>query len=543
MRLFFRPAFLLLRHMNVIGNITAIITILAVGQFAALWYGWGGGDSAVHSAVALTIALAAFGFAVYLMYGLAIGNKIGLDKLSATLERVASGDLSTRVQVPRAVREYKSEVGRIWAATASMGSNLLEIVSQVRASADHIAGGAHEVAAGYTHLSQRTEEQAATLEQTAASMEQLSATVKQNADHCRQANTRVEEAGIRAEEAGQSMQRVTSTMIDIESGSKKMSEIIGLIEGIAFQTNILALNAAVEAARAGEQGRGFSVVAAEVRSLAQKSAQAAEEIKGLIEASAQDVADGAALATQAQQAVDRAVAGVQEISQLIESIAASSTEQSAGVQEIGKAIAQLESVTQQNAALVEEGSATAAAFEQEAARLLEVVGAFKIDRTRDRERAVKLVKRAIAYAEANGPERAFKEIQNPHGQFVEGERYIVVWNVNGVMQASPISQHFIGQDMTEHTDPYGKKYTRELLEIARTKGNGWVDYHLRNPAKDNVVEPKSLYIERHGDLVFGCGIYRPEAERTLPAGGYSPEPAEPAAHPTPTLPKRASAGT
>jgi methyl-accepting chemotaxis protein len=440
-----------------------------------------------------------------------------MNRLGSTLERVASGDLSMRIQAPRDVANKRTEVGRIWAAMVQMGANLLEIVDQVRASADHIANGAHEIAAGYGDLSQRTEEQASTLEETAASMEQLSATVKQNADHCRLANTRAEENGTRAEAAGESMRRVTSTMSRIEGGSKKMSEIVDLIEGIAFQTNILALNAAVEAARAGEHGRGFSVVAAEVRSLAQRSAQAAEEIKTLIAASTQDVSAGVALVNQAHDAVARAVDGIREVWELLDSIARASDEQNAGVVEIGRALSQLENVTQQNAALVEEGAAAATTFEQEAMRLIEVVGAFKVDRMQDRDAAVALVKRAVAHVQAVGPDRAFQDFDDTDGSFVEGERYIVAWDINGVMRASPISQHFVGQDMTEHADPNGKKYTREVLEVARLKGKGWVDYHLRNPAKNNAIEPKSLYVERAGDLIFGCGIYRPEAERNTGA--------------------------
>jgi methyl-accepting chemotaxis protein len=502
MKLFFAPAFKFLNHMGVMGNATVIFALLAAGQAAALL-----------PQGSLILALALFAVGVYLLFALAMINKLGMDRMATTLDRVASGDLSNRVQAPRGLINLRTEAGRIWVAMTQMGNNLLDIVGQVRASADHIANGAHEIACGYSDLSQRTEEQASTLEETAASMEELSATVKQNADHCRQANSRAAENGTHAEEAGTSMRRVTDTMARIETGSKKMSEIIGLIEGIAFQTNILALNAAVEAARAGEHGRGFSVVAAEVRSLAQRSAQAADEIKSLIAASTQDVSAGVDLTNQAHDAVERAVNGIREVQELLDSIARASEEQNAGVIEIGRAISQLENVTQQNAALVEEGAAAAGAFEQEASRLIDVVGAFKVDRMQDRDAAVSLVKRAVAHVKAVGPERAFKEFDNPNGAFVEGERYVVAWEINGVMRASPISQNFIGTDMTEHTDPRGKKYTHEVLEVARTKGKGWVDYHLRNPAKNDAIEPKSLYVERSGNFIFGCGVYRPEAEQ------------------------------
>ena len=511
MRAFFKPAFRVFDRLRAMTALAVMIALVAIGQAAAFRAAWNPDGGTTDPTAWLLAAAVSFCALVYLLVALALANKIAMERMSAALERLGSGDLTVRVRVPRGL-DARTEAGRMWGAMTQLGDSLLGIVRQVRASADHIAQGAHEIAAGYTHLSQRTEEQAATLEETAASMEQLSAAVKQNAEHCRRANAKAEETGQLAEEAGRAMQRVTATMSDIQAGSRKMSEIIGLIEGIAFQTNILALNAAVEAARAGEQGRGFSVVAAEVRSLAQRSAQAAEEIKSLIEAATEDIAGGSALVAQAEQAVGRAVAGVREIAALIESIAGSSEEQAAGVQEIGKALAQLEGVTQQNAALVEEGAAAASAFEQEAARLLEVVGAFKIDRSEDRERAVALVKRAIAHLRAVGRERALADINDPHGPFVEGERYVFVWDLQGRMRASPASRHLIGQDMTERTDADGKKYAKEILELARTRGMGWCDYRLRNPAKNDVIEPKSAYFERADELVFGCGIYRPEAD-------------------------------
>lgn len=504
MRFFFAPAFGIISRLSVLGTIWLIIALLAIGQFAT----FGAHDWPV-------VALVAFGIAVYLLIGHALASRFRMRRVADTVTRIASGDISARVEPPRGIIHKKSEVGRIWRALVLMSTNLLDIVGQVRTSADHIAHGAHEIASGYSDLSQRTEEQASTLEETAASMEQLSATVKQNADHCRQANVRAEENGARAEEAGEAMRRVTETISRIELGSKKMSEIIGLIEGIAFQTNILALNAAVEAARAGEHGRGFSVVAAEVRTLAQRSAEAAEEIKNLIEASTDDVSGGVVLVAQAQDAVDRAVSGIREVRELIDSVARASEEQNAGVVEIGRAISQLETVTQHNAALVEEGAAASASFEQEAARLIHVVGAFKIDRNKDREEAVAMVKRAIEHAQATGIGRAMKDIGNPKGAFVEGERYVIVWNQDGVVLASAGSPQFTGRNMMELTDVDGKKITRDMLNIAHTKGTGWYDYRMTNPATGR-IEPKSLYIEQYGDFSFGCGIYRPEAEQDAP---------------------------
>jgi len=235
---------------------------------------------------------------------------------------------------------------------------------------------AKEIAAGHVNLSQRTEEQASTLEETASGMEELSATVKQNAENCQLASALSRSADEVAQRGAQTVHRVVERMAMIDGSSRKIADIIGVIEAIAFQTNILALNAAVEAARAGEQGRGFAVVASEVRGLAQRSAQAAKEIKALIEESALDVAEGGKLVDESGRIINEVVASVQKVTDLVGQIAVASKEQSSGVHEINKAIMQMESVTQQNAALVEQATASTLAFEEQAANLIAATGEF-----------------------------------------------------------------------------------------------------------------------------------------------------------------------
>ncbi len=324
------------------------------------------------------VAVTAMLTGTYFYFGLSSWQTISSLYMARTSRKLAGGDLNWTVKVNASAEAARLEGFIVNRALANINKNFSNIVRQVRASADAIVDGARAVARGHVNLSQRTEEQASTLEETAASMEELTATVKQNAEHCREASRAIEEVGARAEEAAQTMQEVRRTMTGIEESARRMAQFVDGVETIAFQTNLLALNAAVEAARAGEQGRAFAVVAAEVRALAQHSAKATEEIKALIAESAGQVSEGATLVAQAEQTVSAAAAGVQQVVELIGETAAASAEQNAGMQAIGKALSQLDSVTQQNAALVEEGSAVATSFEQEAQRLMTLVNVFQL---------------------------------------------------------------------------------------------------------------------------------------------------------------------
>ena len=289
-------------------------------------------------------------------------------------DAVSKGDLTCEV-----VAEGNDELAHLQRSLDSMVSGLRKVVSSVRAGVDSVATASDQIASGNSDLSARTEQQASSLEQTAASMEQLSSTVKQNTDSARQANQLAAAASDVAGRGGKAVGQVVETMVEIEASSRKIAEIIGVIDGIAFQTNILALNAAVEAARAGEQGRGFAVVASEVRTLAQRSAAAAKEIKGLIDDSVGKVNDGSALVHKAGATMGEIVASVQRVTDIMAEISAASQEQSAGIEQVNQTVVQMDETTQQNAALVEEATAAARAMEEQAGQLSEAVSIFVVD--------------------------------------------------------------------------------------------------------------------------------------------------------------------
>ncbi|MFA9216152.1 MAG: methyl-accepting chemotaxis protein, partial [Sphingomonadaceae bacterium] len=292
----------------------------------------------------------------------------------AFAQRVAAGDLTSRIDVTS-----RDETGELMAALRDMNAALVTIVGQVRVGTDTIATASSEIAAGNMDLSSRTEQQAGSLEETASSMEELTAAVKQNADSAVQARDLAASASEVAVRGGNVVADVVRTMGSINESARKIADIIGVIDGIAFQTNILALNAAVEAARAGEQGRGFAVVANEVRNLAQRSASAAKEIKVLIDDSVEKVGVGSQLVDQAGLTMHEVVASVQRVSTIISDITGASEEQRVGIEQVNEAITQMDQVTQQNAALVEQAAAAANAMQDQAAALSEAVQIFRLD--------------------------------------------------------------------------------------------------------------------------------------------------------------------
>jgi methyl-accepting chemotaxis protein len=336
-----------------------------------------------------------------------------LGELSQLLQAIASGDLSVRMH-----GDFHGVFATMRDDANATAEQLAAIVGRIQNAAASINVASSEIAAGNDDLSRRTEQQAASLEETAASMEELTSTVKQNAEHARQANQLAVGAATVASQGGEVVAQVVSTMSGIETSSKRIADIISVIDGIAFQTNILALNAAVEAARAGEQGRGFAVVASEVRTLAQRSANAAKEIKGLIDDSVGRVADGSLLVNRAGQTMQEIVASVQRVTDIIGEISAASQEQSAGIEQVNRTVTKMDETTQQNAALVEEATAAARAMEDQAAQLSDAVAAFRLERHAARASAPVASPVATTVAARTAADPQTTPAPQPHAQAI-----------------------------------------------------------------------------------------------------------------------------
>ncbi|MBW8758358.1 MAG: HAMP domain-containing protein [Burkholderiales bacterium] len=329
-----------------------------------------------HRASLVSIVLMLVAGAAGIGVGVLFSRKITrpVDDAVTVAEAIAGGDLTSEVRVAG-----RDEIAQLLKALATMQGSLAGVVSNVRSNSESVATASSQISQGANDLSARTEEQASALQQAAASMEQLSSTVRQNADNAQSANQLALGASAVARKGGDVVGEVVETMKGIDDSSKRIVDIIGVIDGIAFQTNILALNAAVEAARAGEQGRGFAVVAGEVRSLAQRSSDAAKEIKALISASVERVEHGSALVDRAGETMTEIVSSIARVTDIMGEISAASTEQSSGVGQIGDAIAQMDQATQQNAALVEESAAAAESLKGQAHQLVQAVSVFKLE--------------------------------------------------------------------------------------------------------------------------------------------------------------------
>ena len=495
------PAFAVLKRLSFGAgfSLTAIAFVLpALAAFALLPE-----LSALQpSGMLLVGALTALAF--YLLFSLYAYMIFGVSRLIRVAERIAAGELLAD-RGATGDGSTSNTTDRLWTSIMKMNATLHLIVQQVRASAEVVVSTSRHIVEGNKHLASRTEEQASSMEETAAGVEELAASARSNAQDCKEATGIAASAREVAVLATEQMAQMARTMQEIDARARRVGEILGTVEGIAFQTNILALNAAVEAARAGDQGRGFAVVAAEVRSLAQRSAVAAKEIKEILGQSQSGVAEGKQLAGAAEATMGQVLGRVQDVGEVIQRIAMASAEQSAGVAEIDRALSRIDSMAQENAALVEEANSAGMALDREAGRLLEAVSKFKTDRGAERSRAVKQVKDAVKHVQARGAKAACDDFNDKTGRF-GGEDYVFALDMTGVRRAYAPDPSVVGRNDIEAPDADGKPFGREILRIASTQGIGWCDFKFLNP-KSGRIEPKSVYIERVGDLILGCGIY------------------------------------
>jgi methyl-accepting chemotaxis protein-2 (aspartate sensor receptor) len=463
-----------------------------------------------HEATALRNVSAAAAFIALLiltalLYSAIRKNVTGpLAQATRVARQLATGDLTTRLETKRT-----DEIGQLLSAINSIGQGLANVVWNIRHGTETLSTATSEIAAGNLDLSSRTEQQASSLEETASAMEEMTSTVKENAANAEQANTLARNASQVAVKGGNAVAEVVSTMDSINQSSKKIVDIISVIDGIAFQTNILALNAAVEAARAGEQGRGFAVVASEVRSLAQRSSAAAREIKSLIEDSVDKVQSGSKLVAQAGTTMQEVVSSIKSVDDIMAQISSASREQSIGIEQVNQAIAQMDQVTQQNAALVEQAAASAESLQSQTTELNNVVSIFKIksgshgsmDEARD------MVSKAIESMYENGKEKTFAEISNKLGQFCDRDLYVVVYDMHGRNLAHGANPALIGKDLIDAKDGAGNPFVRERIAIIQNTGKGWQDYMFLNPISKQ-IEAKSMYLDKYEDLIIGCGVYK-----------------------------------
>lgn len=488
-----RPGLWWMRRLRLPGKL-GTLAVLITGTLAAAWLG-----------APMWVDLAGAGVVLYALLALYLSLVNDMAALSGAMARITDGDLCVH-----AATGGCDEMAQMAQALDAMVLRLSSMVADIRSNAALVAHAGQSLAHGNRELADRTEQQAANLEETAASVEQLSSTVQNNAQTAQGADQRAGQMRQAADTGAEAMGRAVQSVQAIQQGARRMTEIIGTIDAIAFQTNILALNAAVEAARAGEQGRGFAVVASEVRMLAKRSADAAREIRDLINASVTQVEASAGLIRTAGEGITDMAGGMRSVAASMSEISSSSAEQSTGLREISSAVQQLDQITQRNAQMVSQAVGQAEALESRASTLSRAVSAFRLQQG-TAEEAVALVKRAAALHKGSSRDQFLARITDKSQPFNDRDMYVFVLDAGGTYRAFGGNPAKVG---TRVQDIPGIDGDRLMAEIAAQAdiGPGWVEYDITNPAT-GAVQTKMSFVERVGDLYLGCGVYKALAAR------------------------------
>jgi methyl-accepting chemotaxis protein len=484
----FSPGAWLMRRLHLSGKLILILVVMLLA-YAALQ--WGGAVAGTLGLVLLLYLMAAFYFSFM----------ADLRRVMRFMEQTAHGNLREKVDT-----RGGDELAEMALAMQGMVGSLSAMVASIRSNSALVAHAGQSLAAGNRELSDRTEQQAANLEQTSASVQELSSTVQDNARTTQQANTQAAQVRDVADRGAQGMGDAVKSVEAIQSSAQRMNEIIGVIDSLAFQTNILALNAAVEAARAGEAGRGFAVVAAEVRSLAQRSAESAKEIRQLISASSEQVAASVTQIRHAGSSIEEIVGGIRSVADSMSHISVSSAEQATSLNEITVAIRQLDEITQRNAAMVGHAVEQAVKLEHRASTLAEAVAAFRLQQGTADE-ALAMVQRAVDYRQRSGGRDSYvRGLTDPQQGFFDRDMYVFALDRNGTYVAFGGNPAKVGTRVQDIAGIDGRGLLEAIVAQAEHEP-GWVEYDITNPST-GTVQTKMSYVQQIDDLYVGCGVYK-----------------------------------
>lgn len=437
----------------------------------------------------------------YLLLAFHLSLALDLRRVTRAMDKLVQGDLRLNL-----VADGGDEFSKLGSATAKMGATVSSMVANVRSNAAFVAHAGQSLAAGNRELSDRTEQQAANLEQTAASVQELSSTVQETAKTVLQVNQRASNVRDVADRGVATMAEAIASVEAIQSSARRMDEIVSVIDGLAFQTNILALNAAVEAARAGESGRGFAVVASEVRSLAQRSADSAKEIRQLIGASSGQVAISVSKIQTAGDSMTQIVSGIRDVAANMSLISTSSAEQSTGLTEITSAVRQLDEITQRNAQMVEHAVTQSRNLEGRASTLVEAFAMFKLQQG-SADEAIELVTRAAEHRRSAGSRESFlRDITDPGRGFSDRDMYVFVLDANGTYLAFGGNRSKVGTRVQDIAGIDGQGLVDDIINQAHIEP-GWVEYDITNPLTGR-VQTKMSFVQLLDDWYLGCGVYK-----------------------------------